>query len=191
MKYYEAGAVPATFAQMREAYLKFGLQVEERPITYSSSPVSVLHDGVPYVLDCYHDLDDIPTKSAKFYILLERHHADIKRLYEAWQPICKQELFVMSGGGLQLQAFFSSKKKYEGILYLSLIDDGRFTELEKTLREHGVPFKPYKPDPKMLAGPHTLVLGEPWFTSLPDVENIRLRAEGNHQYRKPQATPSE
>jgi hypothetical protein len=185
MKYYEQGAVPATFAQMREAYLKFGLQAEELPISYSSAPVKVVHDGVPYLLDCYHDLADIPTKAAKFYILLERHHADIKRLHEAWQGLCPDELLVMSGGGLQLQAFFTSKQKYQGILYLSLIDDGRFAELEALLRESNVPFRAYQPDPATFGGPHTLVLGQPWFTTLPDLENIQLRCESTHQYRHP------
>lgn len=190
MKYYEKGAVPATFPQMREAYLKFGLQVEELPITYSSSPVKIVHDGVPYMLDCYHDLDDIATKATKFYILRERHHADIKRLHEVWQALSEDELLVMSGGGLQLQAFFTSKKRYQGILYLSLIDDGRFAELEAVLQEHGVPFNPYKPDPAAFEGPHTLVLGEPWFTSLPDVANIRFRSEVDHKYRDaPAAQP--
>lgn len=183
MKYYEEGAVPATFAQMREAYLKFGLQVEELPISYSSAPVKIVHDGVPYMLDCYHDMDDIATKAAKFYILRERHHDDIKRLHEVWQSQSKDELLVMSGGGLQLQAFFTSQQRYQGILYLSLIDDGRFAELEAAFREHGVPFKPYKPDPATFEGPHTLVLGEPWFTSLPDVGNIRFRSEVDHKYR--------
>jgi hypothetical protein len=188
MKYYEEGAIPATFPQLREAYLTLGLSAEELPITYSSAPVKIVHDGVPYMLDCHHDVTSISTRAAKFYILLERHHADIKRLYEAWRGLCAEELLVMSGGGLQLQAFFTTKRKYQGVLYLSLIDDGRFAGIEALLREGGVPFEPYKPDPRTFNGPHTLVLGEPWFTTLPDVENIELRCETTNEDRAPQVT---
>jgi len=185
MKYYEKGAVPATFAQLRDGYLKFGLQVEEMPISYGNSPVKVMHDGVPYLLECYHDLDDISTKAAKFYIVLERHHADIKRLYDVWKLLCPEELFVMSGGGLHLQAFFTTRRRYVGILSLSHIDDGRFAEIEALLRDHGVPHEPYKPDPEKFKGPHTLCVGEPWFSTLPDVENIEPRCEKTHLYRNP------
>jgi hypothetical protein len=191
MKYYEAGSVPLTFPQLREAFLKLGLVTEELPITRSSAPVKVLHDGVPYKIDTYHDIDDIPTKAAKFYILRERHHADIKRLHEVWQSLVPEELMVMSGGGLQLQAFFSTRKKYEGILYLSHIDDGRFAGLEAIFKENGMPCKPYTPDTSLLAGPHILDTGSPWFETLPDVENIRVRHSSTYQYRYPEATQSE
>lgn len=182
-KYYEEGAVAATFAKLRAAYLPLGLVVQELPITYSSSPVKYVHDGVPYLLDCYHDIDGVAQSAAKFYILLERHHADIKRLYEAWQPLCPHELMVMSGGGLQLQAFFTAKNRYRGILYLSLIDDGRFAALEEALRHKGVPFKPYRADATPNPGPYTLVADEPWFSTLPDVPNIRMRSQVTHRYR--------
>lgn len=185
MKYYEKGAVPATFPQLREAYLKFGLQVEELPIGYGSAPVKVLHDGVPYMLECYHDLDDVPTLAAKFYVVLERHHADIKRLYEVWKGLVQQELFVQSGGGLHLQAHFMAGRKMLGTLGLSHIDDGRFTGLETIFRDHGVPFKPYRPDDSWTKGPLTLSASAPWFTKLPDVDNIELLCASTHQYRYP------
>lgn len=153
-----------------------------------SSAVKLTHDGVPYTIDCYHELDRVPTCAAKFYILLERHHEDIKRLYEAWQPLCDKPMHVMSGGGLQLQAFFSTPGRYEGILYLSHIDDGRFQELEKILGSHGVPFTPYKPDEELLKGPHSLLTGDEWVNRLPDVENISIRNNQN-QPRPPVAMP--
>ena len=147
-----------------------------RPAQSRVSTVKIVHNGVPYTIDCYHDLAQVPTCAAKFYILLERHHADIKRLYEAWRPLCDKEMHVMSGGGLQLQAFFSTPGRYEGILYLSLIDDGRFQEIEQLLGEHGVPFTPYKPDPELIKGPHALVLEKSeWARKLPLVENIDVR----------------
>ena len=185
MKYFEPGAVPATFTQLREAYLKLGLQVEEMRFSRSSSPVKMVHDGVPYVLDVYHDLADVKTVAAKYYIIVERHHEDIKRLYNAWRPLCGKEMTVMVGGGLQLQAFFTTPGCYEGILYLSLIDDGRFVGIEAALREHGVPVIPYKPDANTFKGPHTLVLKPHWFETLPDVENIEMRCEKTNKRRKP------
>lgn len=184
-KYYEEGATPATFAQLREAYLMLGLTVQELPLTYSSSPVRYVHDGVPYTLDCHHALEDVPTKAAKLYVLLERHHSDIKRLYEAWQSICEDELTVLSGGGLQLQAFFSAGRRYQGILGLSHIDDGRFSAVEAMLREQGLPFTPYAPAELPISGPYTLMLDEPWLSKLPDVSNIRVRCAKTQQYRTP------
>ena len=116
---------------------------------------------------------------------------EIKRLYEAWQPLCDKPMHVISGGGLQLQAFFSTPGRYQGILYLSHIDDGRFQELEKILGEHGVPFTPYKPDAKLLKGPHTLVLeNNEWLTKLPLVENVAVRSFDNKAKHTPPATVS-
>lgn len=185
MKYYEEGAIPLTFAQMREAYLKFGLVVEEMPITYSSAPVKIVHDGVPYKLDCYHDIDDISTTVSKFYIILERHHTDIKRVFEIWRPLISKDMVVMAGGGLQLQAFFSTKGCYEGILGLSHIDDGRFAAIEAALSDMGVPVCKYQPDPRTFKGPHTMVVKPHWFETLPDIENIRLQCESTHKKRNP------
>jgi len=184
MKYYEAGAVPLTFAQMREAYLKFGLVVEEMPIEYSSSPVKLFRDDVPYVLDCYHDSDDIPTKATKFYIMLERHHKTIRRVYHAWKGLIAEDLVVKAGGGLQLQAFFTAKRRYQGILGLSLIDDGRFAAIEALLSDHGIPVEKYQPDPKTFNGPHTMVVNQRWFETFPDMPNIRIQCESTHRRRK-------
>ena len=75
-----------TFDQLKAAFQPFGLPVEETRGDNHSSAVKIVHNGVPYTIDCYHDLAQVPTCAAKFYILLERHHADIKRLYEAWKP---------------------------------------------------------------------------------------------------------
>ena len=81
----------------------------------------------------------------------------------------------MSSGDLQQQAFFSTPGRYEGILYLSHIDDGRFKEIEKLLGEHGMSFTPYKPDETLLKGPHTLVMGkDEWLTKRPLVKNIKI-----------------
>lgn len=180
--YWEEGHVPLKFEAMREAYLKLGLAVEEMPITYSSSPVKIVHDGVPYTIDVHHDEDRISTNAAKFYILRERHHELIKSLYEAWQSLSEKPLHVMSGGGLQLQAFFSSPKRYEGILYLSLIDDGRFQAIEAALREAGIAHKPYRASEGQ-KGPFTLDVGDPWFGQLPDVDNVKVRHQTNAKYR--------
>lgn len=184
-KYYEDGAVPATFSQLREAYLTLGLSVQELPITYSSAPVKYVHEGVSYKLDCHHDLDNVPTQAAKFYVLLERHHEEIKRLYEVWAPLCQDELLVMSGGGLQLQAFFTSQGRYQGILYLSQIDDGRFAALEAMLAKNDFQFRAYSPDARLLEGPHILDLNEPWLNTLPDVPNIKMRSSKDYKFRKP------
>lgn len=181
--YWEKGHVPLTFEVMREAYLKLGLVVEEMPIAYGSSPVKVVHDGVPYTINVYHDEKRIATNAAKFYILRERHHELIKSLYEAWQPLSEKPLHVMSGGGLQLQAFFSSPKGYEGILYLSLIDDGRFQAIEAALRDAGIAHKPYRPNEEQLRGPFTLDVDEPWFSELPDIDDVKLRNQKTCEYR--------
>ena len=184
MKYYEPGAVPITFAQMREAYLKLGLVVEEMPIHYGTSPVKVVADGVPYVLDCYHDIDEIATKAVKFYVMQERHHQDIKRVLQAWKGLISEDLVVTAGGGLQLQAFFGTPHRYEGILGLSHIDDGRFAPVEAILSEHGIPFDRYQPDPKTFKGPHTMVVNARWYKTFPDLDNIRIQCETTHRRRR-------
>ena len=175
-----------TFEQLKTAYAPFGLHIEKENIYHHASPVKVVYDSVPYTIDCRHKLDDISACVTSFRILLERHHNDIKRLYNTWQALGTDPLHVAihaetplgmfpeKGGPLELLAFFSTSYRIEGILCLSLIDDGQFQEMEHLLGGHGVSFTPYKPDEELLKGPHPLKVSDYWLKTLPVLDNIQM-----------------
>lgn len=111
-------------------YRQYGLDVE-LSVGPSKNNFSVTHhhDGVPYAL--YHnsayvgefDVSKVSHNMEHILPMIERHHTIIKAVYDYLRSNVEGELWVMSGGGAQLQAFFTNSTGYLGILYLDLIDD--------------------------------------------------------------------
>ena len=58
----------------------------------------------------------------KYIEIRDRYHPLIKRVYNAILEQLPQvgDIWVMSGGGMQLQAFFGNKNGYLGILYFGM-----------------------------------------------------------------------
>ncbi len=83
--------------------------------------VCIPHDEVPYCLDGHNDLDrHMPRNVAHYHLLIARHHKVIKALYQELAGLGLGDIWVMSGGGCQLQAFYGNKDGYLGILYLDM-----------------------------------------------------------------------
>jgi len=112
-----------------ERYRQYGLDVETSvgPRPYSFS-VTHHHDGVPYAL--YHnqahvgqfDVSKVKHNMEHILPLIERHHDMIKSIYDYLKMKVEGDLWVLSGGGSQLQAFFTNKTGYLGILYLDMVN---------------------------------------------------------------------
>lgn len=112
-----------------DQYRQYGLDVEvsKGPRPYSFS-VTHHHDGVPYAL--YHnqaqvgkfDTSKVHHNMEHILPLIERHHAMIKGVYDHLKAQVEGELWVLSGGGAQLQAFFTNNTGYLGILYLDMVN---------------------------------------------------------------------
>jgi hypothetical protein len=119
-----------TFTRLQTMYRHYGFDVTPAKGKSSHSKVLVTaeKDGVPYSVepnDVYGHVD--PTKIAhtvKHYKLtVKRHHKEVKAVYDFLMQNHKEALgdvWVMMGGGGQLQAFFGNHTGYLGILYLSL-----------------------------------------------------------------------
>lgn len=119
-----------------EQYRQYGLDVETsvgpRPYNFS---VTHHHDGVPYAL--YHnqaqvgqfDVSKVQHNMQHILPLIERHHGMIKGIYEYLKTRVDGDLWVLSGGGSQLQAFFTNKTGYLGILYLDMVNLSEQTRL--------------------------------------------------------------
>ena len=83
------------------------------------------HDGVPYCMntnDCFGKLDPGKVDHVVRHreLTIQRHHALVKGVYEHCKTLGVGDIWVMCGGGGQLQAFFGNRKGYLAILYLTL-----------------------------------------------------------------------
>lgn len=119
-----------------ERYRQYGLEVQvskgPRPHSFS---VTHHHDGVPYAL--YHnqaqigkfDTSKVHHNMEHILPLIERHHTMIKGVYEHLKAKVEGDLWVLSGGGSQLQAFFTNQTGYLGILYLDMVNLSEQTRL--------------------------------------------------------------
>jgi len=58
-----------------------------------------------------------------FKLAYQRHHNIIKEVYELCSSLYNEDIWVMMGGGMQIQAFFGNSSGYIGILYLSMDDE--------------------------------------------------------------------
>jgi len=94
--------------------------------------ISFFHDNVPYTF-CHtnnlfihenieEELERRTIHSVKHFKLgIKRHHSIIKKIYELCSGLYPYEdVWVMVGGGLQIQMFYGTSRGYVGTLYLSL-----------------------------------------------------------------------
>ena len=118
----------------------YGLTVEETKGNRKKRDlVTCGYDDVPYSLALWDGHGGInPSKIRHsvlhYHLMIERHHTQIKGVYE---HLVKNhgdtvgDVWVMCGGGGQMQAFFGNHTGYLGILYLTLEnmkDQKRLTE---------------------------------------------------------------
>lgn len=80
------------------------------------------HDNVPYCLDHYGQAERLARCSRRRRLIIERHHHKVKTIFEHAQARSSTPIWVLCGGGSQLQAFFGSVDGYLAILYLDLQD---------------------------------------------------------------------
>lgn len=90
---------------------------------------SIDYDGVQYTIEIYEKdhnsvKKEIAEKLSRFEQLKCRYHDIIKNAYQFLK--LQEELgdiWVLVGGGQQIQAFFGNKNGYIGILYLGMLDE--------------------------------------------------------------------
>jgi hypothetical protein len=113
-------------------YQKHGLSVTapKGNSRWGQTMVCAEHDDVPYCMDAHGKADtdpeqlkrDVQHTVTRRALIIERHHAKIKAVYEYCQSLGVGDIWVMCGGGAQLQAFFGNQSGYLAILYLDLED---------------------------------------------------------------------
>jgi hypothetical protein len=125
--------VDGGFDEAKKMFKKAGLKVE-KPVgigkEHDRDTVCLMLDGVPYHMylmksSSYHkkrQQEDADKEVKEFRELVEKYHPLIKRVHTAFKEQFEglDDLWVLSGGGAQLQAFFGSNGKYIGILYLGM-----------------------------------------------------------------------
>lgn len=106
--------------------------------------VAIWHDGVQYAIDYHGHTDkkgnpDIEHGAKHLKIMLESevYHQKIKKIYDYLMALNIGDIWVMSGGGMQVQAFFGNKTGYVGILYLEMENVKKPKEKEHTLVVNG------------------------------------------------------
>lgn len=125
-------------AYLVEAYRKHGLEVTapKGNCRYGKTMVCAEHDGVPYCMDA-HGRGDYAHGVQHRKLIIERHHARIKSVYEYCQALGVGDIWVLSGGGGQLQAFFGNSTGYLAIMYLDMENRAEQDELEDYLEACG------------------------------------------------------
>lgn len=88
---------------------------------------AIWHDGVQYAIDYHGHKDDKGNPDIahsaghlKTIIGSEVYHEKIKKIYDHLMSLNIGDIWVMSGGGAQIQAFFGNKTGYVAILYLEM-----------------------------------------------------------------------
>lgn len=111
---------------------------------------AIWHDGVQYTIDYHGHVDkkgnpDIEHSSKHLKILIgsEVYHQKIKKIYDYLMSLNIGDIWVMSGGGMQVQAFFGNSKGYVGILYLEMDNIKKPKEKTHTLVVNGAPNDKY------------------------------------------------
>lgn len=111
-----------------EMYRKFGLEVTipKGRCGFSENLMCAPYDGVPYCIDdhgnFFKNCDDRSILKGIRHreMMIERHHEQIKQVYEHCTSLDRGDIWVLCGGGAQMQAFFGCSNGYLAILYLSL-----------------------------------------------------------------------
>lgn len=110
--------------ELAEIYAAHGLAVTDPKgnSRWGKTMVCAAHDGVPYCMDCHGHPDNASHGVQHRALMIERHHARIKAVYDYCAALDVGDIWVLSGGGAQLQAFFGNHTGYLAILYLDMAD---------------------------------------------------------------------
>jgi len=107
-----------------DAYKSFGLDAQEVKgnSRWGEHMVAIVHDGVQYALDHHGHtkggLPDIEGGIEHLKIIQKLNHHKVKSIYQYLMAQGMGDIWVMSGGGSQVQAFFGNSSGYVAILYL-------------------------------------------------------------------------
>ncbi len=91
----------------------------------------IIHDDIPYHISIMKGKDSRTDK--KFDYKVEQHHLNIKKYHDIVKPLFykikeltgSENLWVMEGGGGQVQMFFGDENGYIAILYLDMRDENK------------------------------------------------------------------
>lgn len=116
------------FEDYKKLYKEYGLDIQETKgnCWHGKTMFTAEYDGVPYAMDDHGHYEkegnDRSLKHGIFHreIMIERYHALIKQVYEYCVSLNVGDIWVMCGGGVQVQAFFGNKTGYLGVLYLGM-----------------------------------------------------------------------
>ena len=122
-----------------EMWAKYGLEVTvpEGRCDFSDSMMLAEHDGIPYCVDEHSHLlkdgsdRDIHRLISHRQMMIDCYHEKIKSVYNHCLSLDKGPVWVMVGGGAQVQAFFGYDQGYFAILYLDMQDAPRNTEAQR------------------------------------------------------------
>lgn len=129
-----------------EAFKKKNLDITEVKgnSRHGEHMVAIWHDGVQYAIDYHGHTDkkgnpdiDHGVKHLKIMIQSETYHQKIKKIYDYLMALNIGDIWVMSGGGMQVQAFFGNKNGYVAILYLEMENVKKPKDKEHTLVVNG------------------------------------------------------
>lgn len=131
-----------TFTRMQTMYKHYGIDVvpAKGKSWHSNLLVTAEKDGVPYSMEPNDvegkvDPTKIPHNVKHYKLTVKRHHKEVKAVYDFLVQNHGEalgDIWVMMGGGAQLQAFFGNHTGYLGIMYLSLESLKEQKELEES-----------------------------------------------------------
>lgn len=109
-------------------YAKFGLKVgiPHGRAWHCKTMMVASYDGIPYCMDEHNkfiesgDTSGIRHSILHRELIIERHHEKIKYIHQHLTEKTSGDVWVLAGGGAQLQAFFGCSQGYIGILYLDM-----------------------------------------------------------------------
>jgi len=122
-----------------EMWAKYGLEVSVPAgrCDFSDSMMLAEHNGIPYCVDEHSHLlkdgsdRDIHRLISHRQMMIDCYHEKIKSVYNHCLSLDKGPVWVMVGGGAQVQAFFGYDQGYFAILYLDMQDAPRNTEAQR------------------------------------------------------------
>lgn len=122
-----------------EMWASYGLKVSvpEGRCKFSDSLMLAEYDGVPYCVDEHSKLvrqgkdHGIHRSISHRQMMIDCYHEKIKSVYNYCLSLDRGPVWVLTGGGAQVQAFFGYDQGYFAILYLDMHDAPRNTEAER------------------------------------------------------------
>lgn len=112
-----------------DTFKNYGFEIDEVKgnSRWGKNMYAVWHDGVQYAIDYHGQVDesgnpDIAHSAGHLKIMMENeiYHKKIKKIYDHLMNFDMGDIWVMSGGGSQIQAFFGNKSGYIAIIYLEM-----------------------------------------------------------------------